>query len=320
MTLETRRSVLTALAATVVAAPLLNGLAGPAPAAHAAGPGDPVNLPDPIEFPSNTALYRSSKYTEGVDWARRYHRAELPAAARFAAFDSFPRTAVLAPHGGSIELGTSELALAVAGWKPDAPAESSGLGPTYDYWMFEGLMGKGENDVLHVTASNCDDPAALAITGGSRHAVALHGCLASQLRKCDPSIAFSQALTTVGDRAVVVGGLDTTFTAYLAEGLRAKFGSGVNGAMVIANNPKFESLDGDVPTNITNRTYSGRGAQLEMTTELRKAMFGDPDGRADRAATFGKPSAANQDADRFGLGLRDVIRAAILRIERNPTG
>jgi hypothetical protein len=68
-------------------------------------------------YASNTALYADPHLTEGVDWARRFRRHEL--------FDDslaftgeVTRTTIIAPHGGGIEPGTSELCLAVAGYHP----------------------------------------------------------------------------------------------------------------------------------------------------------------------------------------------------------
>ncbi|MFA1628164.1 poly-gamma-glutamate hydrolase family protein [Rhizobium mongolense] len=51
---------------------------------------------------------------------------------------------VIAPHGGKIERGTSELARAVAGTE-------------LSYYLFEGLKPKGNRD-LHVTSSNFNEP------------------------------------------------------------------------------------------------------------------------------------------------------------------
>ncbi|HYJ73871.1 MAG TPA: poly-gamma-glutamate hydrolase family protein, partial [Actinomycetota bacterium] len=70
-----------------------------------------------VTFNFNTELYAHPDLTEGVDWARRFRRHDR--------FDDGltrtgepPRTVILAPHGGGIEPGTSELCLAVAGYHP----------------------------------------------------------------------------------------------------------------------------------------------------------------------------------------------------------
>ncbi|WP_376782030.1 poly-gamma-glutamate hydrolase family protein [Agrobacterium cavarae] len=60
---------------------------------------------------------------------------------------------VIAPHGGKVERGTSELALAVAGTR-------------LSYYLFEDLKPKGNRD-LHVTSSSFNEPQALAVVENS---------------------------------------------------------------------------------------------------------------------------------------------------------
>ena len=60
-----------------------------------------------------------------------------------AQLDGPVKTAVIAPHGGGIETGTSELCLAVAGYHPATLEVTPPGGVTYDYWMFEGLRSAG---------------------------------------------------------------------------------------------------------------------------------------------------------------------------------
>ncbi|MDX8327354.1 poly-gamma-glutamate hydrolase family protein [Agrobacterium tumefaciens] len=69
---------------------------------------------------------------------------------------------VLAPHGGKIEVGTSELARAVAGNR-------------LSYYLFEGRKPKGNRD-LHVTSANFNEPPAVAVVESSDVALAMHGC------------------------------------------------------------------------------------------------------------------------------------------------
>jgi hypothetical protein len=83
-------------------------------------------------YPSNTALYLDPNLVETVDFARRYRRQEL--------FDdglphkfAVAKSTIIAPHGGGIEFGTSELCLAIAGYHPATLAVTPGTGVTYDY-------------------------------------------------------------------------------------------------------------------------------------------------------------------------------------------
>jgi phage replication-related protein YjqB (UPF0714/DUF867 family) len=214
-------------------------------------------------YPSNTALYADPSLVEGVDYARRHKRHE--------SFDNslserygFPETAIIALHGGGIETGTSELCLAVAGYHPDTFAMTT---PTYDYWMFEGLR-PSNNDELHVTATHCDDPVARAMCGGSRNALSLHGCTPSQ------------AGLPADTQAVLVGGRNSTLTGYLLESLAAA-------GFLAIDAVDLDSLAGVEPDNIANRTLLGMGAQLEITTPLRSAMFGVNTRAGRRSSTTG---------------------------------
>ena len=50
---------------------------------------------------------------------------------------------IIAPHGGGIEPGTSELAKQIAGKE-------------YSLLLFEGVLNKSNKDILHVTSTNID--------------------------------------------------------------------------------------------------------------------------------------------------------------------
>lgn len=215
------------------------------------------------EYPSNTALYADPSLTEGVDYARRYRRHpwfDDDLTERYAV----QRTAILAPHGGGIETGTSELCLAVAGYHPADLAPTSANGAFHDYWMFEGLLSTG-NARLHVTSTNCDDTVARAVAAGSLNAIGLHGCKPEQ------------ADLPAGTQAVLVGGRNTALKSCLLTRLTAA------GLQAIDAN-SVPDLNGDEPANIANRTLLAAGAQLELTTPLRQAMFGT-NTRADRKHT-----------------------------------
>ena len=125
------------------------------------------------DFDFNTDLYAAPDLTEGIDWARRFRRHEVfdDSPARTA---EGPRTVILAPHGGGIERGTSELCLAVAGYHPANLPITPPAGLTYDYWMFEGIRDGGNAD-LHVTSTGCDDLVAVSLCGGALSALSLHG-------------------------------------------------------------------------------------------------------------------------------------------------
>ena len=69
-------------------------------------------------------------------------------------------TAILAIHGGGIEMGTSELASAIAGNE-------------FSLYLFEGLSGN--NQFLHITSTNFDEPLCLQFVEKHCTALSVHG-------------------------------------------------------------------------------------------------------------------------------------------------
>jgi len=82
---------------------------------------------------------------------------------------------ILAPHGGSIEPGTSELARAIAGSE-------------FSVYCFEGQRSE-DGKRLHITSTRFDEPMAIKMVKHASTVIAIHGC----------SSAYC---------SVVVGGLD----------------------------------------------------------------------------------------------------------------
>lgn len=71
------------------------------------------------------------------------------------------RIAVIAPHGGSIEPGTSEIAMAIAG-------------SDCSFYAFEGTKVR-HNGCLHITSTRFDEPTCLALVTAAERVVAIHG-------------------------------------------------------------------------------------------------------------------------------------------------
>src|SRR5512138_1418022 len=69
--------------------------------------------------------------------------------------------AIVAPHAGGIEPGTSEIA--------DAIAASN-----FSYYAFEGLKPRGNAD-LHITSTRFDEPMCLRLIGQSEVVLTIHG-------------------------------------------------------------------------------------------------------------------------------------------------
>ena len=233
-------------------------------------------------FATNSELYAATDLTEGIDWARRFRRHER--------FDDSPartaegtRIVILAPHGGGIERGTSELCLAVAGYHPANLPITPPAGVTYDYWMFEGIREGGNAD-LHVTSTGCDDLVAVLLCAGALGALSLHGFKPENL---DPP-------RSPNEQVVFVGGCDDLLRDLLVEALHD-----VNLPVEAA----VGELDGDSVCNIVNRTLRGKGAQLELSEPLRDTMFGKntrPGRKHTTTEVFWRFVAACRDAlDRF---------------------
>ncbi len=69
---------------------------------------------------------------------------------------------IIAPHGGGIEPGTSELAAAIARFN-------------HSVYTFEGIK-KSDNKTLHITSTQFDDPQLLKLLKSSNGTIAIHGC------------------------------------------------------------------------------------------------------------------------------------------------
>ncbi len=72
------------------------------------------------------------------------------------------KIAVIAPHGGGIELGTSEIAKSIAG-------------DDFTCYSFEGIKHKENKKYLHITSPNFDEPECVEICTGSDMVLAIHG-------------------------------------------------------------------------------------------------------------------------------------------------
>jgi len=70
--------------------------------------------------------------------------------------------AIIAPHGGSIEPGTSEIAKSIAG-------------DDFACYSFEGIKRKGNKKYLHITSTNFDEPKGVEICSSSHMVLAVHG-------------------------------------------------------------------------------------------------------------------------------------------------
>ena len=170
-------------------------------------------------------------HTEGVDYAIHVRESRETG------------VAVIAPHGGRIEGGTSAAARHIAG-------DDHGL------YLFEGLRVQNDNfDRLHLTSHCFDEPRCLALISGCDTVIAVHGYAAP-----GPD--------------VLLGGRDLRLREALARSLAAR------GLEVATEGHAYPGTD---PRNVCNRGRSGQGVQLELSAKLRRAHAWDAVAMAVRA-------------------------------------
>ncbi len=171
---------------------------------------------------------------------------------------------VLAPHGGSIEPGTSELAEAVAG------AE-------FSLYLFEGIR-RIANDALHVTSTAFDEPRCLAMLAQAHAVLAVHGC-------------------EDNEGVVWLGGRDTVLAETLGRVLAHQG--------IPARPDNTRQHGGNRPGNLCNRGAARRGCQIELSANLRRALFGDvrnSRGREMKTELFARLVAALREGLRAAAG------------------
>lgn len=145
------------------------------------------------------------------------------------------RVAIIAPHGGLIEPGTSPIAETIAA-------------DTRSFYAFEGLR-KRPHRALHITSSRFDEPSALALLAGAEVAVAIHG----RVDEDDPDTIWVGGLALALRNAIIA--------SLMAAGFRAE--------------PALTRLTGLAPANICNRGTSGQGVQLEIPWCVRQNLRAD---------------------------------------------
>jgi phage replication-related protein YjqB (UPF0714/DUF867 family) len=163
----------------------------------------------------------SACMTEGTDYRIAFERVDGS------------KYLIVAPHGGMIEPGTSEIAKAIA---------NAGHG----YYLFEG-MRRRRNSKLHITSHNFDEPIGLELATAATTVLGVHGRSDSG----DP-------------QTVYLGGLDEDLVEALKESLVA------GGFKVATNGHPFPAKHRG---NICNRGRSGMGAQLEIPYTLRNRFL-----------------------------------------------
>ena len=149
--------------------------------------------------------------------------------------------AIVAPHGGGIEGGTSEIADRIA-----EPAAAAPAAARHSFYTFEGLKPRG-NGVLHITSTGFNEPMCLTLIGACDRVVTIHG------------------EQSTGDVEVFVGGLDETLGQCLTHELSAD-------GFAVDVHPNGD-LQGRDPNNLCNRGRTLAGVQLELSQGVRLTLF-----------------------------------------------
>ena len=103
---------------------------------------------------------------------------------------------IMAPHGGSIEGGTSEIALSIAG-------------DDFSFYLFEGIKRRN-NKILHITSARFDEPQAIDMAKNCESILTIHG-------------------ESSDEKVVYIGGLNSKFKKKISDSLiEAEFTVGVN--------------------------------------------------------------------------------------------
>jgi len=118
-------------------------------------------------------------------------------------------------------------------------------GSAHSLYCFEGIK-RARNSGLHITSGYFDEPMGVDMVRRSRTVLAVHGCKGHE-------------------ETVYVGGLNTD----LGEKIRLSL---IQAGFSAERSPRAE-LEGKSTKNICNRCRSGKGVQLEISSELRKRMF-----------------------------------------------
>lgn len=143
---------------------------------------------------------------------------------------------IIAPHGGFIEPGTTEIAEAIAG-------------DDFSFYSFEGLRPGRPHRDLHITSHKFDEPHAQRLVQSSQTALAVHGRADNE------------------SEAIWMGGRHAPLKAKVAAALdEAGFCS--------ATAPK--ALAAQDRANICNRGTEGAGVQLELPRSLRDRLVAEP--------------------------------------------
>jgi phage replication-related protein YjqB (UPF0714/DUF867 family) len=148
------------------------------------------------------------------------------------------RCLLVAPHGGGIEPGTSELLRTV-----------SDLG-SWAWYDFAGFLRVGNQQALHIASTVFDEPTLLALLPRTNFVLTFHGA------------------DGTADPVAYVGGRWDEGREIITAMINAA--SAVHGIHAMAAPTHLRGTD---PANVTNRGRLGSGIQLEFSRGARNLLF-----------------------------------------------
>lgn len=172
---------------------------------------------------------------------------------------------LVAPHGGGIEPGSSEIMRAVAdlgGWA---------------WYEFAGFLRQGNQEALHIGSADFDEPTLNGMLPQTGFVVAFHG--ASESRE---ALVYVGGKWKLGRR---------TFTAAIS----ASFAEHGIRAVDAVDNAVAPHLQGLADSSVTNRGKRAEGVQLEFSRAARDLLFPPDSSREARGRRSAKlrPLAAS---------------------------
>jgi phage replication-related protein YjqB (UPF0714/DUF867 family) len=237
------------------------------------------------KYDSMTDLYADLANKEGETYGKRWRRHEWSQILEEQRSDNAEtQTIVMAVHGGGIEPGTSEIALAVAGYHPATLMPASDGQGIHDFWIFEGLLSK-DNEDLHVKSIHYNEPIATELVQNARRCISLHGC--------SDTNAKVSGMHPVG--IIQIGGLDFELRDIVLKEL--------DDAGIPAEITTDDDLKGEETENIGNKTQIGGCVQLEMGKIYRASLF----------ETNTRPQRKHTTNDHFWK-LIEALRKAMSRV------
>lgn len=139
---------------------------------------------------------------------------------------------ITAIHGGAIERGTTELARLIA------------RQGNFSFYTFKGIK-KNNNNELHVTSRNFDEPKLQQLVTQKSHVLSIHGCNGTE-------------------ECIYIGGRDEDTKNKLTQAFKD---------ISIDAAPAPSHLSGIHKENFVNQGTKLQGVQLEITVALRKKLF-----------------------------------------------